>query len=137
MAIYGIGAMYGGTRDKSNEFLKQKCACIGWDEKEAPGLHKMLTKIKTGDFIYIKSMDISKKSLGIKAIGVVYDDQIKDYGLGKGVSVKWLWPLEGVSQEKIAITSEMYKNNVFNNTLYEEYNPVVQSFILNKVFGGL
>lgn len=70
----------------------------------------------------------------IKAIGIVYDDQLKDLDFGNGISVKWLWPEDGIGQEKIAITSEMYKNNVFNNTLYEEYNPVARKFIINEIF---
>jgi hypothetical protein len=49
MEFFGIGAMYGGTRDKSREFIQQKCACISWSQDEAPGLHKILQKIKTGD----------------------------------------------------------------------------------------
>ncbi|WP_439846982.1 hypothetical protein [Bacillus subtilis] len=63
--------------------------------------------------------------------------KLKILGFGNGVSVKWLWPAEGLGQEKIPITSEMYKNNVFNNTLYEEYNPQVRTSILNKIFGGI
>jgi len=43
-------------------------------------------------------------------------DQAKDFPLGKGVTVKWLWPKENDDHEKIAIISEMYKNNVFNNS---------------------
>jgi hypothetical protein len=74
----------------------------------------MLSKIKISDFIYIKSMSIASKQLIIIAAGIVVNDKIEEVPhLGKGIKVLWLW--EG--NEKIDITPEMYKNNVFNNTL--------------------
>jgi hypothetical protein len=128
MAVYGIGAAYGGKRDKTGDFLKNQCACIGWDEDEAPSLHKMLSKIKISDFIYIKSMSISTKQLIVKAVGIVVDDIIEDKGnLGKGITVHWIWQ----GKKEIPITNEMYKNNVFNNTLYEEYLPNIQREIVS------
>ncbi|AHV97073.1 hypothetical protein [Paenibacillus sabinae] len=132
MAIYGIGAMYGRTQDKKDEFIQNNCACIGYDPADAPALHKMLNKLKTGDFIYIKSIaGQSEKSLVIKAVGIVTDDHIENRnGLGLGVTMKWLW--EG--EERVILTEQMYKNNVFNNTLYEEYNFDIQSLVLQKVF---
>jgi hypothetical protein len=130
MAVYGIGAAYGGNRDKTKDFLDKSCACIGWNEHEAPSLHKMLSKIKISDFIYIKSMSIATKELIVKAVGIVVDDNIEEKGkLGKGVTVEWLWN----GKESIPITTEMYKNNVFNNTLYEEYLPHIQRRIIDLV----
>lgn len=127
MAVYGIGSAYGGHNDKTDEFLKNNCACIGWRYKEAPSLHKMLSKIKISDLIYIKSMSIASKELIVKAVGIVVDDTVQDkVNLGMGITVEWLWK----GSEKISITSEMYKNNVFNNTLYEEYLPDIQIRII-------
>ncbi|WP_440110651.1 hypothetical protein [Paenibacillus sp. QZ-Y1] len=132
MAIYGIGAMYERKYDKKKEFIQNNCACIGYDPYDAPALYKMLSKLKIGDFIYIKSLiGQSAKSLTIKAVGIVTDDLIKERtGLGLGVSTKWIW--EG--EEKILLTERMYKNNVFNNALFEEYNFEIQSLVLQKVF---
>ncbi|MFM1655528.1 hypothetical protein ACI7RC_26040 [Brevibacillus sp. B_LB10_24] len=132
MGIYGIGAKYGGVREKKDEFLQNQCACIGWSVEQAPALHKMLQKIKIGDIIYIKSMaGTTEKELIIKAIGVVTDDTIVErQGLGLGISVRWIW----VGEKRTSITEEMYKNNVFNNTLYEEFNPSVSSLILETLF---
>lgn len=127
MAIFGIGAAYGGHNDKTEKFINNNCACIGWAEDEAPSLHKMLSKIKISDFIYIKSMSIASKKLIVKAVGIVVDDKIEEkIDLGKGITVEWLW--EG--KEEIDISTEMYKNNVFNNTLYEEYLPDIQRRII-------
>jgi hypothetical protein len=78
-------------------------------------------------------MSIGSQELIIKAVGIVVDDTIEDKGnLGKGITVKWLW----TGNEKIAITPEMYKNNVFNNTLYEEYLPEIQLKIINLAVGS-
>lgn len=134
MAVYGIGAAYGGRNDKTKDFLHNNCACIGWGEQDAPSLHKLLSKIKISDFIYIKSMSISTKELVIKAVGVVYDDIIEDKStLGKGIGVKWLW--QGI--ERVALTDKMYKYNVYNNTLYEEYLSEVQQKVINLAIQGI
>lgn len=51
------------------------------------------------------------------------DDKIDEkLDLGKGITADWL----GKGKEEIDISPEMYKNNVFNNTLYEEYLPDIQ-----------
>lgn len=132
MSVYGIGAMYGKSIDKKEDFLINNCACIGWKEEEAPALHKMLRKIKVGDFIYIKSFAISKKELRIKAVGIVIKDGIseeEENKFGVGVTIKWLWDC-GEKPKIIKVTEGIYRNNVFNNTLYEEYNPCIQLEIL-------
>lgn len=137
MAIYGIGAKYERSIDKMNDFLINNCACIGWEESKAPATHKILKSMKIGDIVYIKSMDISKKKLNVRAIGIVFDDKVKKYSLGNGVQVKWIKSSHQTPLLKLDLTSEMYKNNVFNNTLYEEFNPAVQIKVLNELFGSL
>ena len=78
MAIYGIGAMYDCTYDKKMDFIKNNCVCIGYGLQDAPALHKMLSKVKIGDFIYIKSLTgQSSKALIIKAVGIVTDDRVE------------------------------------------------------------
>ncbi len=137
MAIYGIGAKYERSIDKMHDFLTNDCACIGWKESEAPAIYKILKSMKIGDIIYIKSMDISKKKLNVKAIGLVFDDEISKYSFGNGVKVKWVKVSNQTPLLKFDLTSEMYKNNVFNNTLYEEFNPTVQLKILNELFPSI
>ncbi|GAB1795492.1 hypothetical protein [Priestia aryabhattai] len=134
MAVYGIGAAYGGRNDKTKDFLHNNCACIGWGEQDAPSLYKLLSKIKISDFIYIKSMSISTKELLIKAVGIVEDDTIETKStLGKGIRVKWLW--HGI--ERVPLTEKMYKYNVYNNTLYEEYLSDVQKKVINLAIQGV
>ncbi len=127
--MYGLGAMYGKS-DMSKQFIAHRVACIGWGVNEAPALYMMLRKVKVSDFIYIKSISIANKELIIKAVGVVVDDKIEDYSYGNGVNVIWLW----TGEEKIKLDDLMYKNNVFNNTLYEEHNLELQQKILGLVF---
>ncbi|QJX81285.1 hypothetical protein [Priestia megaterium] len=129
MAVYGIGSMYGRNIERKSEFLASHCACIGWKKEEAPALHQMLGKIKVGDFIYIKSFAVIKKELRVKAVGIVISDEREKDNLGEGVIVKWLWDCRD-TPAVIDITDEVYKNNVFNNTLYEEYNSSIQKRIL-------
>ncbi|MGZ0879606.1 hypothetical protein ACWZQY_026945 [Priestia megaterium] len=70
-----------------------------------------------------------KKELRVKAVGIVINDEREKDALGEGVTVKWLWDC-GNTPEIIKITDAVYKNNVFNNTLYEEYNFNIQKRIL-------
>ena len=76
MAVYGIGAMYGGTEDMSEKFLENGVACIGFDPGDAPGLHEQLSKVKAGDVIFIKSY-VPTSGLHIKAVGIVIDPDLR------------------------------------------------------------
>ena len=123
MAIYGIGAYYG--KDMTSVFLKKKVACVGWDEDDAPTLHKIMSHIKIGDIIYIKKYP-PNKGLTIKAIGLVADDsvsQIDDAGQAC-IKVKWLWK----GEEFFGLIDDKYI--VHTCTFYEEYNPKVQKRII-------
>ena len=51
--------------------------------------------------------------------------------LGYGVKVKWK---EEFSESiNITVSSEMYRNNVFNNTMYEEYNENIISKLVDII----
>ncbi len=133
MAIWGIGAYYKASinKNKIDDFLNSKAAFIGWDEIKAPAIHKMFASIKVGDIIYIKSVSTRAKKLHIKAIGIVTDiSQIDSADLGKGISVLWK---ENFLPFQIEITKEIYKNNVFNNALYEEFNQTVSDLIIENI----
>lgn len=134
MAVWAIGAFYSNAEptDKTEAFLENKCACIGWNKENAPSLHFMFNTIKAGDIIYIKAFVPKTKQLHIKAVGIVNDTAKKSYNdLGTGVSVVWKNDFRPFS---ITVNDAMYKNNVFNNTLYEEYdinviNKIIKTFI--------
>jgi len=128
MAIYGIGAYYNGTDDVSEEFVNKNLACIGWDASDAPTLHLMLRYIKVGDIIYIKSAPIGQ-GLRVKAIGIVADNSIViDPIIKTGITMKWIW----TGNDVINVSDD--KNNIRNNTLYEELDIVAQKEILSRLF---
>jgi hypothetical protein len=70
MAIFGAGAHWNG-RDKISDFINHDVAVIGWDEKDAPGLHQIMRHMKVGDIVYLKSIYLPKKQLILKAIGII------------------------------------------------------------------
>ena len=122
MAVWGIGAYYEGSNpsDKTDEFISEGRAYIGWNEKEAPALYRMFDSVKVGDIIYIKAFIPRSKILSIKAVGIIMNvRKHTSDNLGTGVDVNWK---TGFSTISINITPQIYKNNVFNNTLYEEFN---------------
>lgn len=129
MAVWGIGSYYKGTLnpDKTDDFIKENCAFIGWDYDNAPSLHYMLSTVKLGDIVYIKSFIPKSKTLHIKAVGIVNDvNKNISRELGTGIGVKWKDDFESM---KIEITEKVFKNNVYNNTLFEEYDAE----IINKL----
>lgn len=127
MAIYGIGANYGGDTDVAPQFIKHNVAFVGWDEQKAQPLYAMLRHFKIGDLVYIKSHPPSV-GLIIKAIGIVVSDEPKtDPKLGTGMPVRWLW----TGEERLGKFDDKYP--VRNITLYEEFNRKIQSRILKLI----
>lgn len=130
MAIFGVGAMYGGTNDVSEDFITRGIACVGWPETEAPSLHNLLKHIKTGDIVYIKSHPPTV-GLIIKAVGVVIvGDIIEDSNLGVGIPVRWVW----TGEDRVGRLEDKYP--VRNLTIYEEYNPEVQMRVIDLLLGN-
>jgi hypothetical protein len=137
MAVFGIGAYY-DDEDVSSDFVNKECACIGYDKTDASSLYEMLRRIKKGDIIYIKSYNIKTKTVLIKAIGYVIGRNIEKFKfpndkdpMGYGRKVLW----KNVFEEngdwiRVPLADEDQKNNVYNNTLYEEYSDTVINKIL-------
>ena len=132
MAVWGIGAYYKGSEkaDKTDDFLLKEKAYLGWSETEAPALHRMFDSIKAGDIIYIKSFALSTRKMIIKAVGLVTDTKKELDSLGIGICVKWK---EDFSEITVEVSEDIYRNNVFNNTLYEEYNPKIIKEIIKSI----
>lgn len=125
MAVWGIGSFYRNSTpsDKTDTFLSNECAYIGWDEAEASALFRMFDSIKVGDIIYIKSFVPRSKRLHIKAVGIITNTKkVQLTALGTGIRVKWKEDFVPIT---IDVTPEIYRNNVFNNTLYEEFNTEI------------
>ena len=134
MAVWGIGAYYKNLspKDRTDIFLKGNCAYVGWSENDAPAIHQMFNAIKIGDLIYIKSFVRRNKRLHIKAIGIVTSTEKKvDKAMGSGIGVRWV---KDLTADYVAVDiGEIVRNNVFNNTLYEEYNPKVIDKLIGKL----
>ena len=66
----------------------------------------------------------------IKAVGIVTADTMGQDGT---IGVRW----KKLSEDKlIEITPEKFKNNVFNNTLYEEFNSDIIDFVISQIIKG-
>src|SRR5262249_27408184 len=129
MAVYGIGATYGGTEDKSEDFVRNGVACIGWQADDAPAAHAQMKSIKAGDVIFIKSY-APTAGLHIKAVGVVTDATFRRIteSLGYGVDVRWVVMPNG----KIVLGPvEDHSDYVRRGSLYEEFNPTVIRRVLD------
>ena len=128
MAIYAIGAYY--DEDVSEEFITNNIAGPGWNISEAPELHQFLRSIKVGDIVYIKAFPPGSPDIIVKGIGIVTDDKLvtETNVVSAGRNVKWL------VTDSFRIPKPTEKNNVRLNTMYEEFHPVVQSAILEKLF---
>ncbi|WJV53023.1 hypothetical protein PCO82_04485 [Pectobacteriaceae bacterium CE90] len=128
MAIYAIGAYY--DEDVSELFISNNIAGPGWDAEDAPELHQFIKTLKVGDFIYIKSAPPSSKDIIVKAIGVVMNETIMEISnvVSIGRNIKWL------VTESFRVARPKEKNNVRMNTMYEEFHPIIQDEILNKIF---
>lgn len=133
MAIWGIGANYnepdGGKRDVLRAFLSSDRAYIGYSPAQAPSLYRMLGTIKAGDIIYVKSF--WAKKVNIKALGIVTDPTaIKTADMGTGIAVKWKKDFKAISFD---IDAPGGKNNVYSNTLYEEFNPEIANLLIDEL----
>lgn len=137
MAVYGIGAYYDDT-DVSCDFITKECACIGYDKSDASSLYEMLRRMKKGDIIYLKSYSIKGSTVVIKAIGYVIGRNIEKFNFpntkdSMGYGRKILWKRVFEENEdwiRVPLADEDKKNNVYNNTLYEEYSDTVINKIL-------
>ncbi|KAB7769070.1 hypothetical protein [Xanthomonas sp. LMG 12461] len=130
MAIFGIGAYY--DRDMSGEFISSGVAGPGWSKADAPELHQFIQSLKVGDIVYLKSFAPSSPDMLIKAIGLVADQHLVEdiTVLSAGRNIKW------VVTEEFRIPKPSERLNVRLNTMYEEFNPIVQAAIIGRLFGS-
>ena len=82
-----VGAMWGGSTDQTDIFVRRCYWLLGWADDERPELAKLRDLIKPGDRIAIKQMlGQGSPNVRVKAIGVVKEVDIAD----KRVYVDWL-----------------------------------------------
>lgn len=132
MKIWGIGYKFGGWDDKSRDFTANSEAVIGWDIKNAPDLYLMLREIEIGDIVYLKTCALKKgkgKELRIAKIGKVINPlKLVDENGKNALGVKWVKEFD--SFLPFMLNECKSRNNVYSNTLYREYNPIIIEEIL-------
>jgi hypothetical protein len=129
MAIYGVGAYY--DEDVSGDFISNNLVGVGWPYQDAADLHQFMRSLKVGDIVYIKAAPVGQNVI-VKAIGLIIDDKIRDAADSNdlvhcGRNVQW------VSTTAFTLPPRSGKNNVQNNTLYEEFDPPAQAAIMNRI----
>lgn len=126
MAIYGIGAYF--SSDVSNDFIANNLVGTGWSLKDAPELFQFMKSLKVGDIVYIKSFSPASSDLIIKGIGIIKDDVVVSNSIVKcGRNVIW----KNTNQLRVAKPQE--RNNVRANTMYEEFHPEIQDFVMRNL----
>jgi hypothetical protein len=129
MGVYGVGAFY--DQDVTKDFLNASCFRIGYEKNDATTLYEMLRRVKLGDIVYIKSTTSrAKNNLYIKAIGFVVGRKVENYqfangnSMGYGREVKWVKDYSD-DVRIIPLHDEDRVNNVYSNTMYEEYSKSI------------
>ncbi|NOZ46429.1 MAG: hypothetical protein GXO79_06565 [Chlorobi bacterium] len=143
MAIFGAGSNWSG-KEIRQELFNNDNYLIGWDVANAEDLYTLISSIKVGDIIYLKSNRPGSLNIRIKGIGIVTRSlmqllfekrtNLEKSRTGFELPVKWLDKVEF----KISIPNDTGKlTNIRAATLYEEYLPFVQNEILKRLFAKL
>ena len=129
MAIYGVGAFY--EEDVSPDFISKNLVGVGWEQTDAPDLHQFMRSLKVGDIVYIKAAPPGQRIIA-KAIRKIIDDQICDAS-NSGGSVHCGRNVRWVTTTAFTLPARAGKNNVQSNTLYEEFDPLAQAGIIDRI----
>ena len=127
MKVWGVG-----TND-INEFpLRKDYIRIDWDKEAAPDLHVMFRQIQVDDIVYVKAFVPRGRMLRVKAIGIVTQSAHKQEE-AENMVVKVLW-LDVFTKDplEISLNDCNVKNNVYNNTLYQEYSQQIIEKIMKR-----
>ncbi|WP_268124600.1 hypothetical protein [Roseivirga pacifica] len=141
MAIYGAGSNWGGKEIRQTLFDNNNYL-IGWDIANAEDLYTLISSIRVGDIIYLKSNRPGSLNLRIKGIGFVThslmqslfetETDLSSRRTNFELPVNWVYR----NEYTISIPPDTGKlTNIRAATLYEEYMPFVQDNILKTIFG--
>jgi hypothetical protein len=123
MAVFGIGAYWDDERDMVSEFLRQRCACIGWSRQDAPTLYEILEKVRIGSIVYLKSFN-PQSGLRIKAVGIVDGPTFRTNLSDDSLLVAWIW----TGEDLVGPVNDKYTARTC--TIYEEHNPEIQARVV-------
>ncbi len=141
MAIYGAGSVWESGEEMENFFTNNNFA-LGWNYTRAEDLYGLISSIKAGDIIYLKSKSPKSSRMNVKAIGIVTEPFVHhlianniEFGVLMGMSgltigVKWVVKIPF----ELKIEEEHGKLTTFRpSTFYEEFLPSVQREIINHL----
>lgn len=145
MAIFGAGSVW-GVDEKIEDFFKDGNFVLGWNYENAIDLYMLISSVKVGDILYIKSKSPRFSNMTIKAIGIVTEslsyslintpkryESVKEGG-GLSIGVKWVikTPFEIVIEENSGkLTS------IRTSSFYEEFLPSIQNTIIEHLTSQL
>lgn len=120
MEVYGIGCNYSGDI-VVEDFYNQAVACMGHNPTEYPYFTGLFKEIKDGDIVFLKSLDIRRKKLKIKAVGLANNPTFENKGgLGHGINVNWINYNPDVITEIDVNSDGGWQPRT--TTIYKEYN---------------
>ncbi|HBL82995.1 MAG TPA: hypothetical protein DD391_10505 [Clostridiales bacterium] len=127
MKVWGIG-----TNDIREFPLRKDYIRIDWDKEAAPDLHVMFRQIQVNDIVYVKAFLRNGRVLRVKAIGIVTQSAHKQEET-ENMVVTVLW-LDVFTKDPLDISLNdcNLKNNVYSNTLYQEYSPQIIEKIMKR-----
>lgn len=154
MAIYGAGSVWAEGEVMENFFAKNNFV-LGWGYDDAEDLYGLISSVKTGDIIYLKSKSPKSSKMTVKAIGIVskslvhyliadetkaakLPDEAEEERLADGgnlaIGVKWIvkTPFElNIVESRGKLTT------MRPSSFYEEFLPSVQRAIIDHLTNQL
>jgi len=145
MAIFGVGSTWDGVEQKEI-FFRQGKFILGWNDESAKDVYVAVASLKVGDILYLKSNQPGARIINVKGVGIVtenfmncinciingdYDNNVLISNLESlFVRVAWL----NKEEFEIVIPDNEGRLTCFRAaTIYEEFLPLVQAAILNKI----
>ena len=116
-------AFFGIDEHNSEKFFEQGVVCMDNSVEKEAVLFKTFQSIRTEDIVFIKSF--TQAGLKVKAVGVVLSSFPTENELRVCIPAEWIWKGEKFIEqfgEELAHC---------NDSLYEEYNILVQREIIN------
>lgn len=141
MAIYGVGSKWEDEELKSIFFEEEKFI-LGWNEPTAKDIYSAVSTIKVGDILYIKANQPGTRKIRVKGVGIVIKNFMNclndnEYGgvnfsdwESLFIKVKWIYRKEFMINIP---DNEGRLTNYRAATFYEEFLPLVQEKILEKI----
>lgn len=154
MAIYGAGSVWAEGEVMENFFAKNNFV-LGWGYDDAEDLYGLISSVKTGDIIYLKSKSPKLSRMTVKAIGIVSKSLVhylitnkieaaelaaetETVRLADGgnlaIGVKWIvkTPFElDIEESRGKLTT------IRPSSFYEEFLPSVQRAIIDRLTNQL